>query len=239
MQNSSAPFVIVTGPNKPLKFGWWATKICLALVGLRGVYVHSGTQSLPSGAKGVIIGGGDDIEPEHYGLTGDAGARYDPSRDALEIKILNQAFACSIPILGICRGSQLINIVLGGSLFQDIRPLRRHTPNRNSIFPIKNAKISEDSMLKQTLERHEISVNSLHNQAIDRLADSLCISAVDADNFIQAIEHQDNGRHIVGVQWHPEYLPYLSNHRKLFKQFAIAVNNCNSSLVGPMEEPEL
>jgi putative glutamine amidotransferase len=239
MKKHSKPLVIVTGPNKRLTFGWWATKLCLALAGLKGYYVHPGTRSLPSGAKGVIIGGGDDIEPKHYGLTGDAGAQYDPARDALEIKILNQALACDIPIFGICRGSQLINVVLGGSLYQDIRSQRKLTPNRNSVFPIKQARVSAGSLLESILECSSIGINSLHNQAIDRLADSLKVSARDADNFVQAIEHKDGSRHIIGVQWHPEYLPYLSRHRKLFNRFAKATKISTNILDGPMEEPEL
>jgi len=206
------------------------------LPGLDGRYVQPGRSELPDAVEGVIIGGGDDIEPEHYGLTGDAGATYDKERDDLEIDILRRALRSNIPIMGICRGSQLINVVLGGGLFQDIRPQRKMTPNKNSIFPIKVASVKSDSLLYKILGRTEVKINSLHNQAVDRIADGLKASAHDADGFVQAIECDDNSRYIVGVQWHPEYMPYSFTQRKLFKQFAAAVVSSDNILKGDASE---
>jgi len=223
------PLVIVTGPDKRLRFGWWAARIMLWMCGLQARYVTPARPHYPASAAGVVIGGGDDIQPEHYGLTGDAGARYDPQRDRLELEIFKVAFANQVPILGICRGAQLMNIALGGSLHQDLRPLRKHTPNRNTIFKIKQAIFEPDSKLGQIVGRPSLWVNSLHNQAIDEVAEPFQLAAKDRDGFTQAIENPRH-RFMVGVQWHPEYLPYARLHRKLFAAFADAVKSSDKSL---------
>lgn len=223
------PLVIVTGPDKRLRFGWWAARFMLWMCGLQTHYVTPARPQYPANAAGVVIGGGDDIQPEHYGLTGDAGARYDPERDRLELDIFKTAFANQVPILGICRGAQLMNIALGGSLHQDLRPLRRHTPNRNTIFRIKEAILEPDSNLAQIIGSPSLWVNSLHNQAIDEVAEPFRLAAKDRDGFTQAIENPQH-RFMVGVQWHPEYLPYAHLHRKLFAAFSNAVKSSDKSL---------
>jgi putative glutamine amidotransferase len=216
------PLVVVTGPHRRLRFGWWATRFMLWLAGLRGHYMTAHRRDLPEGARGLIIGGGNDIEPEHYGLTGDAGATYDPERDAFEMEMVRWGLRDDLPILGICRGAQLINIVLGGSLHLDIRPLRQHTPNRNTVLPVKWADLVPDSALHAAVRHPALRINSLHNQAIDRTASELMVVARDRDGFIQAVEHR-TGQYVLGVQWHPEYLPYSAPHRALFRAFAAAV----------------
>jgi len=223
------PLVIVTGPDKRLRFGWWAARFMLWMCGLQARYVTPSRPHYPASAAGVLIGGGDDIQPEHYGLSGDAGARYDPQRDRLELEIFKVAFANQVPILGICRGAQLMNIALGGSLHQDLRPLRKHTPNRNTIFKIKEAIFEPDSKLAQIVGRPSLWVNSLHNQAIDEVAEPFRLAAKDRDGFTQAIENPQH-RFMVGVQWHPEYLPYVRLHRKLFGAFANAVKSSDKTL---------
>ena len=221
MSSDSHPYVAVTGPVSRFPVGWWAAKLSLALTGVRARYFTANDHDKPFTCQGIIIGGGDDIDPQHYGITGDAGATYDIERDAFELKMVKHALKAKIPILGICRGAQLINVAMGGSLYQDIRPLRRDTPNRNSIFPIKHAHMHSESDLANIFSKPKFAINSLHNQAIERVADGLNIAAVDADNFVQAVESQE--QFIVGVQWHPEYLPYLQTQRRLFRYFARAV----------------
>ncbi len=220
--HQQTPIVAVTGPDKKLKLGWWATRLVLKLVGLKACYVTPKYPAIPEGVRGVIIGGGDDIDPQHYGITGDAGAEYDAARDALEMSVVRCAIKEQVPLLGICRGAQLINVVMGGNLFGDIRPLRKITLNRNSAFPVKWADLVDNSLLQQRLGKSSVKINSLHNQAVQNLADPLSVTARDKDRFIQAFEgHQK--QFIVGVQWHPEYLFYSSIHRRLFHWFAEAV----------------
>ena len=222
MAQKNKPLVAVTGPSKKLKFGWWATRFVLWLLGLRAYYLCPGKEHIQPGTRGVIIGGGDDIEPEHYGITGDAGTTYDRKRDALEMAIIKKALEKHIPLVGICRGAQLINVVLGGNLYQDLRPLRKLTPNRNSIFPIKYVDLDEKSQLAKIFSCTTFRINSLHNQAVNQVADELHAVGQDRDGFIQAIEGEP---FIIGVQWHPEYMPYSALQRRLFSAFAQAVSD--------------
>jgi putative glutamine amidotransferase len=193
----------------------------LRLCGLRAVYVTSRTGMPSVPVQGIVIGGGDDIEPEHYGGEPVPRRRYDLERDRFEIAMIQQALAANIPTLGICRGAQLINVVAGGSLYQDIRPLRRITPNRRSITPVKWVDLDPGSRLIAALNHAAFRVNSLHEQAIERVGEGLSVIGRDRDGFVQAIEGQYG--FLLGVQWHPEYLPYRQEQRKLFRLFADAV----------------
>jgi putative glutamine amidotransferase len=226
---NARPLVVVTGPHKKLRFAWWGTRLMLWLSGLRGHYVTPANADYPPNVRGVVIGGGDNIDPEHYGALGDAGAEHDSARDALELQIFRQAFANDLPILGICRGSQLMNIALGGNLHQDLRRLRQATPNKNSIFPIKDALLQPGSEFLRIFGQDTIQINSLHNQANNQIAEPFQAVAKDRDGFVQAIE---NPRHpfMVGVQWHPEYMPYSSSQRRLFSAFSDAVKASDKTL---------
>ena len=218
--------VAVTGPDRRLKLSWWATRFMLRSVGLRAAYLTPGRHTAPARFRGIVVGGGDNIEPTHYGAVGDGLAEYDVERDRFEIDVLRRALDTSVPVLGICRGAQLINVVLGGTLHQDLRPLRRRTPNLNSAFPIKDARLVPGSILAACLQVRTTRVNSLHHQAVERLGEPLRISARDSDEFVQAIE-DPRRRFLVGVQWHPEYLPYKRAQRALFRCFAAAVRDCD------------
>jgi putative glutamine amidotransferase len=212
-----------------LKLSWWATRFMLSGVGLRAVYRTPGRSAAPVIVRGVIIGGGDNIEPTHYGAVGDGLAEYDVERDRFEIDILKRILDTGIPVFGICRGAQLINVVMGGTLYQDLRPLRRRTPNRNSAFPVKDAHVAAGSLLERCMGTRFTRVNSLHHQAVDRLADRLRVSARDSDGFIQGIEGPGH-RFLVGVQWHPEYLPYKRAQRALFRAFAESVRTSSAAV---------
>lgn len=224
------PLIAVTGPNKKLKVGWWATKFILWLCGARSCYLSPAQPELLQAVDGVVIGGGDDIDPEHYGESGDAGATYDAARDSLEIAMIKAALQAGVPLLGICRGAQLINVVLKGSLFQDIRPLRRKTPNKNSAFVIKQAYLQSSSQLAAILGKDIVGINSLHSQAVNKLSRELRVAALDGDGFVQAFEHQTKS-FLIGVQWHPEYLPYHSCQRNLFQALVAAVSNQGNKLL--------
>jgi putative glutamine amidotransferase len=229
------PLVIVTGPAKKLRFGWWAAHIRLWRAGLRACYVTAANPTIPENVHGILIGGGDDIDPKHYGRSGTAGANYDSARDTLELAVIRQALKTDLPIFGICRGSQLINIALGGNLHQDIRPRRSQTPNRNSIFPIKDAAIKSGSRLYEFLNLDKVRINSLHSQAVDQVGENLRAVAHDADGFIQAVEGQ-KGRFLLGVQWHPEYLLLSRQHAKIFTEFADAARLAHSKKLSGLKE---
>lgn len=165
---------------------------------------------------GLIIGGGDDIGPEHYGGDLSQKVRGDPDRDALEIAWIRRALVQRLPLLGICRGAQLINVVKGGSLHQDIRPMRRKTSNRPGLLPTKEVVLAENSLLAQVCAKMRLRVNSLHHQAIDRPGYGVNRVAQDRDGIVQAIEGEGE-QLFIGVQWHPEYLIYLPSSMRLFR----------------------
>ncbi len=164
----------------------------------------------------MIIGGGNDISPEHY--NGDIAAKVilDPERDRLEIKWIHKALEQNIPLLGICRGAQLINVVLGGTLYQDIRPLRKRTYNRPGLLPTKRVRLEAGSRLAKICGKTHLRINSLHHQAIKEVG--VCLNAVgwDLDLFTQAVERL-NPSQIIGIQWHPEYLLYMPSQFSIFK----------------------
>ncbi len=206
----------VTGNGRRWSPAWWCTRIALQLAG--AVPARISVRHDPGGEPldALIIGGGDDIGPEHYG--GDVGARVrtDPERDRLEIRWIERALERDIPLLGICRGAQLINVVLGGTLHQDIRPMRQRTYNRPGLLPTKQVRVHTPSKLATVCRKVRLRVNSLHHQAIRRPGKGLRVVAWDLDDITQAIESADE-RHIIGVQWHPEYLFYLPAQLALFR----------------------
>ena len=110
-----------------------------------------------------------------------------------------------IPLLGICRGAQLINVVLGGRLHQDIRPMRRRTNNHPSLLPTKQVRLVADSIVAAVCGKAQLRVNSLHHPAIKETGRDLKVVGRNLDEITQAVE-SSTGRSIIGVQWHPEYL---------------------------------
>jgi len=166
--------------------------------------------------QAVIVSGGDDIHPTLYESEPAHKTAYDRQRDALELEHIRYAQKQCLPLLGICRGHQLINVACGGSLFQDIDLLRQHTSPGRSLLPGKQVHISSATRIIRVLRKSEIKVNSLHNQAIDRVGLGLQSVAFDHDNFIQAIE-SSNAQPLLGVQWHPEYLFFLPTQFRIFR----------------------
>ncbi|NSX53995.1 gamma-glutamyl-gamma-aminobutyrate hydrolase family protein [Parasulfitobacter algicola] len=170
--------------------------------------------------KGVIIGGGDDISPSLYGGEIVAEAFFDDTRDALELDVIKQAFDCNIPILGVCRGSQMLNIALGGTLHQDaygVFSSRRY----KTILPRKTVTVSDETRLSQIAGNDPMKVNALHSQAVDTLGDGLRVAARDEGGMIQAIERITDP-FALGVQWHPEHIFYARRQRRIFKALVAA-----------------
>ena len=105
--SDSHPLVAVTGPHTRLRWGWWASRLMLQLCGLRSVYVTANNPLPDLAIHGIVIGGGSDIEPDHYEGIRHPTQRYDAERDLFEIAMINRALDENIPVLGICRGAQL------------------------------------------------------------------------------------------------------------------------------------
>lgn len=220
-----SPLIAVTGPVSRAPVAYWATAFSLALHGARAVRLTARNFQLHEKEKfhGIVIGGGSDIDPGLYGQGSDEISPMDPERDAFEVEMIEHALRTHLPILGICRGAQLINVVLGGSLFGDIRGMRTHTSNRRNPLPAKYANLLAEGRLSAIIEKTRWPINSLHSQAVDGLGRGLKRVAEDDDRITQAIESVDQ-RFILGVQWHPEYLFYLAAQRRLFGALVTAAS---------------
>lgn len=140
----------------------------------------------------------------------------DRSRDKMELTLLENAIADRLPVLGICRGAQLINVKLGGTLHQDIRGFYGEIPHINSVWPRKEIVIDSESRLAGILESSRIVVNALHRQAVETLGEPLEAVAREENGIIQAIELPDYP-YLIGVQWHPEYMPQFRSQRRIFE----------------------
>jgi len=140
----------------------------------------------------------------------------DRKRDDLELPLLNKALARKIPVLGICRGAQLINVYCGGDLHQNLDTFYEEIPQIYTIWPKKNISVTTGSKLYEIIERDEIVVNALHRQAVNKLAQNIIPTAREGSGVIQAIEHKHYS-FVIGVQWHPEYLPQVPEQQKLFE----------------------
>lgn len=213
---AARPRVGVTGNGRRWAPSWWCAAFALRLVG--AVPERISVRHPPSGERldALVIGGGNDISPEHYGGDIDAKVKTDPDRDMLEIDWIHRAVKARIPLLGICRGAQLINVVMGGNLHQDIRSMRVRTRNRPGLLPTKRVRVDAASDLFTILGRERIRVNSLHHQAVKAIGHGLRAVGHDRDDIVQAIE-SDSGWPVIGVQWHPEYLLYLPSQLALFR----------------------
>lgn len=157
---------------------------------------------------GYLFTGGQDISPELYNeaKTPQCG-KIDYERDSLE-KIVFNTIKYKKPILGICRGLQLINVLLGGTLYQDIPTQLNKKIEHQMTAPydraVHNVHITEDSMLFDIVKSPTLGVNSYHHQGIKDLAPSLTPSAVSDDGLIEAVESSD-GSFLLALQWHPEF----------------------------------
>jgi len=140
----------------------------------------------------------------------------DPDRDRLEKKLLTEALERDFPVLGICRGAQFINVHLGGTLHQDIREFYNETPKADTIYPRKLINIKPGSSLQGIIGSEEAKVNSLHNQAADKPGKGVDFVAHEPNGVVQALEIVEN-EFVIGIQWHPEYLPQIASQQRLFR----------------------
>ncbi len=216
-----APLIGVTGPAGGIPFAWWATRAALRAVGARPMRLRPGDPWRPHGLDGVIIGGGADIAVTLYDPLEVEVVPPDPERDAYEIEVIEHAIEENVPLLGICRGAQLLNVVMGGNLLRDVRGMRRPSHNRSTVLPTRSVDLARGSRLADVIALERCKVNSLHRQAVDRPGHGLAVVAYDLDGIPQGIEDV-SARFRIGVQWHPEYLAWQRPQRRLFTALAKA-----------------
>jgi putative glutamine amidotransferase len=182
--------------------------------------------------NGIVLTGGDDVHPRFYGNNElsypNAPKRFAEKRDEFEIEVFQRAQKSSMPVLGICRGLQLTNCVLGGTLTQDLGDLNeihRRPPQREDD-KIHTVKIEPDTILNAVSGVQEGDVNSSHHQSIDKLGSGLRINCRADDGTIEGIERSDSNKpFLLAVQWHPERMkdqdsPLSKNIRDSFLEAA-------------------
>lgn len=171
---------------------------------------------------GFLFSGGPDVDPKYYGeeIKFDS-VSPDPARDEFEIPLAKIVFETKKPVLGICRGMQLMNVVLGGTLFQHIDGHRQREKSAKS----QRVVLKEGTPLFEIADgKKELFVNSFHHQAVDALSPSLVCMCKSDDGICEAV-YGKTERFLLGVQWHPERL--FSNDETAKKIFAAFVRNCD------------
>jgi len=183
---------------------------------------------------GILLPGGVDLDPRSYGEERHPrlGA-VDQARDRVEMQLVRWAVEDLKPVLGLCRGAQIINVALGGTLYQDLEAqfpgALKHdyfpTAGFSRDYPAHEVTIAPGSRLLAVMERPRFMVNSMHHQGIRALAEGLVPSAVAPDGLIEGVEGP--GEHfLIGVQWHPEMFEVVDPRtRQLFREFIVAAQD--------------
>jgi putative glutamine amidotransferase len=155
---------------------------------------------------GLLLVGGGDLDPGRYGAVPHPRTdRAFPARDDAELTLIHEALRLGLPLLGVCRGLQLLNVALGGTLHQHIPDIIGHEGHAvgEGEFARHDVRLRPDSTLARAAGRETLNIASLHHQAIDRLGTGLTASAWSDDGLIEAVELEGRA-FVVGVQWHPE-----------------------------------
>ena len=193
---------------------------------LRGIY---------EALDGIFLPGGADIDPANYGEEAHARCdRTDPARDEVELALVRWAIADGKPVLGVCRGLQLVNLAAGGTLYQDLAEQMAGSI-KHDYFPFggryardylaHEVTVAEHTKLADIFGAGPLRVNSMHHQGVRQLGDQLVATAVAPDGLVEGIESA-NGSYLVAVQWHPEALIESSEaSRRLFASFVEAAND--------------
>ena len=169
---------------------------------------------------GVLLTGGGDVQPSRYGakpLPETNGV--DPARDAFDIRLLEAAIERDLPVLATCRGMQVVNVALGGSLVQHVPTAtgQVHSHHERWREGVHKVRIDPDSHLAAALGTTDVAVNSIHHQAVDEAAPGTRAVAWAEDETVEAIELPGTP-HVVAVQWHPELLEDWPEQQGLFRQ---------------------
>jgi putative glutamine amidotransferase len=233
-----APFVLITSTTETLRelprvLVNEAYTDAVAAAGLIPVVLPPVSPGMAVAAiediAGLVLTGGEDIDPRHFGQAAHpANGAPHAARDASELALARRALDQRIPTLAICRGAQIMNVALGGTLVQDIPSQHDGTVNHDPHQRTKRVhRVSVDpaSRLARVVGATSIITNSSHHQSIDAIASGLRVVARSDDGIVEGIEATDEDWWMLGVQWHPEELTETAEDwdRRLFSAFADAV----------------
>lgn len=196
-----------TDPEPTAAQSKYIESLARAGAGMRWVELNDPEQAVQDAltCDGLLLPGGGDMDPKFYGQAR-IPACGEPNllRDAAEPLLLRAFLAADKPVLGICRGIQVMNAVLGGDLYQDIKPFE-HLPHNDHWAKVHTVTVRRGTLLSRILGQDTVLVNSQHHQAVDRVAPGFTLAALSEDGIVEAIEKPD-ARFCLGVQWHPEWL---------------------------------
>ena len=176
--------------------------------------------SMIGAIDGLVLTGGGDVQPSRYGAKPIPETQnVDPARDDFDLRLFGLALERDLPVLATCRGMQIVNVALGGSLVQHVPALTGQVHNwlDRGIEPVHKVKIEPESRLAEALGETELEVNSLHHQAVCDAAPGTRPVAWAEDGTIEAIELEATSR-VVAVQWHPELMEDWPEQQGLFRQ---------------------
>lgn len=185
---------------------------------------------------GIVVLGGGDIDPELAGhpTVQVEGFGIDRRADEHSIDLINRAVQADMPLTAICRGSQLLNVALGGTVIQDLDPGNLHRGESGMpLFLEEKVVLARGSKVAQVYGAGELRVQSGHHQAVQEVAEDLRVAAVALDGTIEATEHRSKGW-VVGVQWHPEHQDAPS--KDLLKFFSAFLTHVQSRMSRDLEE---
>lgn len=183
------------------------------------------TAATLEGFAGLVLMGGTDVNPKLYGETAAAETDApDDQRDEVELALLTEALDKNMPVLAICRGMQLLNVALGGTLIQHLASVRHDPEFEDRSKPAHQVEVRPDSLLFKSVGVQYLPVNSRHHQAVSKIGKGLRVSGRDAETgTVEAIEH-DERRFVLAVQWHPEdQVVNQPVQRQLFQSFVDAL----------------
>lgn len=196
-----------TDPEPTVAQSKYMESLARAGAGMRWVELSDPEQAVQDAltCDGLLLPGGGDMDPKFYGQERiPACGEPNRLRDAAEPLLLRAFLAADKPVLGICRGIQVMNAVLGGDLYQDIKPFE-HLPHNDHWAKVHTVTVRRGTLLSRILGQDTVLVNSQHHQAVDRVAPGFTLAALSEDGIVEAIEKPDAG-FCLGVQWHPEWL---------------------------------
>jgi putative glutamine amidotransferase len=181
---------------------------------------------------GLLLSGGNDINPtlfneEPHEYLGEVS----PSRDSIELELARQMLKTGKPILGICRGLQILNVAVGGALYQDLHkqndgPILQHIQKAPNTHPSHYVQVEKGSLLESIAGSERIQVNSYHHQSLKDVPSVFKVTGVASDGIVEAIESNDE-QFVLGVQWHPEALTAAGDvvSLRIFEKFISACTN--------------
>ncbi|MEJ5230330.1 MAG: gamma-glutamyl-gamma-aminobutyrate hydrolase family protein [Pseudothermotoga sp.] len=186
-------------------------------------------QRLAEILDGILFSGGFDLDPKWYDEEPRKGlGTITPLRDEQEIELCRVFFKIKKPIFGICRGIQMINVALGGSLYQDINTQHdralKHSQDAPDFYPTHRVYLQKGTFLYSVFGKEEIPVNSFHHQAVKRVSPLLKVVAHAQDGIVEAVEKIDDETFVLAVQWHPERM--VERYPEQLRLFEAFVENC-------------